>query len=126
LGVLNSGALISVTRSGSGAITETDVHGMLARLLPRSFTEAIFAASPGAMAKMLATGLVQAYADHTGRVRHSLIGFPLRVSEKPPSLGSPGDLLLIDRSFYAVCDRVNEKNEVDFGFAISAPSRLVS
>ncbi len=113
LGVLNAGALISVTRSGANLFALADATGMLGRLLPGGTDRTIcWAMHPTVYTKLLqmtggvsASFLVFMPNDVTGVPRATLFGYPIERTEKLPPLGTPGDILLLDLRHYLVGDR---------------------
>jgi HK97 family phage major capsid protein len=113
LGILNVPATISVTRNTGGTVKFVDVAAMLSRLLPSSQRRAIWVVHPYVIAQ-----LVQ-LADSSGRiiwvpnngglqeaVPGTLFGLPVVTSEKVSTLGTRGDVLLIDPQLYVIGDRM--------------------
>jgi HK97 family phage major capsid protein len=113
LGILNAPATISVTRNTGGTVKFVDVAAMLSRLLPSSQRRAIWVVHPYVIAQ-----LVQ-LADSSGRiiwvpnngglqeaVPGTLFGLPVVTSEKVSTLGTRGDVLLIDPQLYVIGDRM--------------------
>jgi len=112
LGILNSGALISVTRSGASAFAIADAAGMLARLLPGwSRKNTVWAVHPTILAKLFALSESGTGSDlvlfntGTDAPTMSLFGIPIVVSEKLPALNTLGDVLLLDLRHYLIGDR---------------------
>jgi HK97 family phage major capsid protein len=113
LGVLNSGAAITVNRNTGGAVKFADVATMLSKLLPSSQKRSIWVVNPYVIAQ-----LVQ-LADAGGRiiwvpnsgglqdyVPGTLFGLPVITTEKVPALGTKGDCMLIDPQLYVIGDRM--------------------
>ena len=110
-GVLNDSALITVARSGANAVVWTDIVQMYGRLYQPSLKKAVWVISPSVvphLINMVDTGNHLIYVgnpSYTGTVAasvpNSLLGLPVLISEKLPSLGSEGDVLLADFSNYA-------------------------
>jgi HK97 family phage major capsid protein len=110
LGVLNSGSLISVTRSGASAFALADAAGMVGRLLPGYDPRTtVWAIHPTVLPKLLTlsstAGNVVWIDNARDRPRMVLMGIPVAVSEKLPSLNTLGDVLLLDLRHYLVGDR---------------------
>jgi HK97 family phage major capsid protein len=116
MGVLNSGALVKVTRAG-GANTSTlvlvDVAKMFGKMLPSSQTKCIWVTSPSVVNLLLtladagnrALFLPEAYGGFHQKPQWTLLGLPVFITEKAPALGSDGDLMLLDPSLYVIGDR---------------------
>src|SRR5262249_2658820 len=110
LGILNWPGLITMTRSGGAALALADVAGLYGRLLPGATVEStIFGVHPTVVVKLLTmTGgdnVIFLGNDVTGRPRWQLLGHAVVVSEKLPSLGTSGDILLMDLQHYLIGDR---------------------
>lgn len=112
LGILNAGALISVTRSGASAFALADAATMLARLLPGwSRANTVWAMHPTVLAKLFVmsesgTGSDLMIVDRgTDLPTMSLLGIPVVVTEKLPALNTAGDVLLLDLKHYLIGDR---------------------
>ncbi|MCB2056048.1 MAG: phage major capsid protein [Geminicoccaceae bacterium] len=113
LGILNSGALITVDKEGSqpaATVNAANLTAMASRLFPNSWPNAIWLANQ--------TTLEQLFKVDTGRLVDfgpdgtTITGRPLIVHESCPALGGVGDLMLVDPSAYAVVER-------SFTFAVS-------
>jgi len=105
LGILNAPSLVTVTRSGSSAFTVSDAGGMLARLLPSSVGRAVWLMNPTVIPKLLALGTnyVSTWqSDLQAGLAGRLFGMPIIFTEKLPTLGTSGDVILADLSYYAV------------------------
>lgn len=108
LGMLNAPCAIDVTRNGAGVIAQVDVAKMAAKLLPMSWTNAVWACSPSSLEK-----IVQMTGYQTAPGRHDegdaffgyLLNRKLFVTDKLPALGTRGDLVLFDPSLYVIGDR---------------------
>jgi HK97 family phage major capsid protein len=111
LGVLNSGALISVTRSAASAFALADAATMFSRLLPGwNPMQAVWAVHPTVLAKMFqivstSSGNALFLENVRDRPRMQLFGIPVQITEKLPSLNTLGDVLLLDLRHYLVGDR---------------------
>lgn len=107
LGILNSPALSSVTRSGANLIAAADISGMAAKLLPFSWKNAVWACNPGCLAQIVK---VSSYFVNGGMQTDeawcgTILTRPLYVTEKLPALGSTGDIILFDPSLYVIGQR---------------------
>jgi HK97 family phage major capsid protein len=112
-GVLTAGATIAFTRAGGSAIAFSDVANMWANLLPASWNKAVWAFSPTCVPQLLqlkdgANRAIFISIDQgvTKAPNWSLMGRPAIPTEKLPALGTKGDLILIDPSFYVIGDRM--------------------
>jgi Phage capsid family len=115
-GITNAGCAIGVTRATGSTVKFADVIGMLTRLLPQSYGRAVWLASPDAVTQLLGDflnfgGATTGISDppdwltfHDGHWR--LLGLPLYPTEHVSALGTAGDLLLVDRSFYLIAERL--------------------
>ena len=112
LGLLRSPATFAVTRAGASAISVVDVTNMASRLFPRSWSSAVWAVSPTALAQVQQLAQYQVNVDPislnklTPRPCGYLSSLPLFVTEKLPSLGQRGDLILFDPSLYVIAQRM--------------------
>ncbi len=116
LGVLNAPATQSVSRTTTSEFKLNDAANMMAKLLPRSRPNAIWV-----MESLVFAQLVQ-LLDSSGRVTYIpnfgsgydkynlaetnlvLFGRPVLFTEKLNPLGTVGDILLADLSYYIVAD----------------------
>ena len=110
LGILNSAALIAELRDVANQISANDLHSMMSRFLPTSIgnPSTMWVASPGTMEQLLALGDGTNYIwqpDAQAGIPMYLYGIPLMFSEKLPWLGTQGDILLADFSYYYIYDR---------------------
>lgn len=114
LGILNAGATYDVARTTAGTIVFDDVIAMLSRLLQRG-GQPVWMASQSTMPKLLALrnlsgspavgdgGLVFQPSLVPG-VPTMLMGYPVIWHERSPQLGTAGDLVLADLSYYLIKD----------------------
>jgi HK97 family phage major capsid protein len=117
LGVLACPALKAIARAGGGHIAQADIAGLVAALLPASWKSAIWACSPsclGDVVKVSGFVLNQAVESKEGYTG-MLLGRPLFVTDKLPSLGTKGDLLLFDPKLYTVGMRQDVRVDTDKG-----------
>jgi HK97 family phage major capsid protein len=113
VGMLNCGARINVTRNTASAVKFTDVATMWSKLLPISWTSAIWLFSPSVIPQLLqlqdgASRAIFISIDQgaTQKPNWSLLGRPAFPTEKLPALGTNGDLMLVDPQFYVIGDRM--------------------
>jgi HK97 family phage major capsid protein len=112
-GVLTCNAAIPITRNTGGTFLYADAAKMLSRLLPSSQNRAFWTMHPYVIEKAVQL------ADSSGRlvwvpnlggaqdkVPGFLFNLPIMVTEKVPTLGTRGDVMLIDPSLYVIGDRM--------------------
>lgn len=119
LGVLNDPALVTVNKEGSQAastITWNNLKEMFGRLHPASHKNAVWVANTATKVQLL--GLVQ-YAKNVagtenvggtwipvlrddGKGGFTILGIPVLFTEKTPTLGTVGDILLTDFTQYII------------------------
>lgn len=111
-GILTSPASIAQTRASATDITFADLVAMKGRILPSSLDRAVWLVSPSAFAVLCGlvitagTGeLVMGYQHGASDMRMSILGHPVRVTEKLPALGEKGDVMLVDLSYYGLAMR---------------------
>jgi HK97 family phage major capsid protein len=112
LGVLNDGAIVSKARTGAGAIVFADIVNMYSSLYGPCLKKACWVVSPSCVPSLIQLADTGNHLVWTpspvyggaiaGPVPNTLFGLPVLISEKLPSLGTSGDILLADFSNYAV------------------------
>lgn len=106
LGVLNDPAMLAVGRNTAGSIKFVDIVNMYSRLLPGSANGAIWLVHPTCVPQLCQltdpAGNTTWLPNLAGNAPGSLLGRPVIVTEKVPELGSQGDIILCDPSYYAV------------------------
>jgi HK97 family phage major capsid protein len=109
LGVLNSGAAISVTRNTSTSFKFADVAAMLARFKydswkSRSTCWVINASVLNELITMVDAGDNRVFvgADPSKGLPANLLGIPVCFTGRTPTLGSRGDVMLCDFSYYII------------------------
>ena len=115
LGVLNSGALVTQDRATANNIEYRDLARMMDQLLPSCYGNAVWAVSMTALPELLqmedGAGNNVFIPNESGGVTQampgSIFGMPIIVTEKLPNLGTTGDVLLADFTYYIVGDRQN-------------------
>jgi HK97 family phage major capsid protein len=114
LGVLESPALISVTRASANEVNFADIANMFARMLPQSMASAVWVVNQTVLPQLLqltidvGTGgshvpLVQALPDSPLGI--GMLGRPIVITEKAAALGSATDISFVDFKFYLIGDR---------------------
>ncbi|NIV36793.1 MAG: phage major capsid protein [Anaerolineae bacterium] len=108
LGVLNSGALLTTARDVANQVSANDIHSMMAIFLPTSMGNATWVINQTCMEWILALGDGTNWIfanDATQRPSLYLYGIPIVWTEKTPALGTTGDVMLCDFSYYYIYDR---------------------
>ena len=109
LGILNSGALLSVNRSAANTIAIADVANVFARLFPKSHGRSIWLANSSTLPQLIALGSTYLTWLGGGGLTEAppakLLGRPIVFTEKCSALGTAGDLVLADLSYYLIGDR---------------------
>ena len=108
LGVLNSGALLTTARDVANQVSANDLHSMMALFLPTSMGNAVWVINQTCMEFIAALGDGTNYIwapDATMGLPMRLYGIPVVWTEKTPALGTTGDVLLADFSYYYIYDR---------------------
>lgn len=112
LGVLNAPATITVNRATANNIKLADATSMMKKLLPKSRKNAIWLAAIDTfdqIATLVNAAGTPTYINNVGTGYDKaplfadtlpLLGRPLYFTEKLPALGTKGDLMLVDPSFY--------------------------
>jgi HK97 family phage major capsid protein len=124
LGILNSPALITVdaeTGQGASTIVAENIFKMYARLLPGSTKNAVWLANPGVKPQLYSMGLAIGAAGSacympmgglSAAPYDTLMGVPVLFSEHCPALGTAGDIILADLSYYVISDRSDLRVDV--------------
>ena len=106
LGVLNDPALLTSTRAAAGGITYPDIVNMYSRLHPALQQGAVWVANHAALPELLTmvdgNGNLIWSPDSRQGVSTTLLGKPVIFSEKLPTVGQAGDLLLANFSAYQI------------------------
>lgn len=118
-GVLNSAAVIAVSRTTSSKVKFADLVNMYARCLPSSLARAVWVISPDVLPQLLQLSFTGAGGTDVapplwlpgmqafGAPNMSLLGRPVIISEKVPALGAKSDVSLIDFGHYMIGDRMH-------------------
>lgn len=114
-GILNGGALASAVRTNANNIDHDDVLRMINLLLPSSYANAVWFASPDVQPEIDAlnftagsTGILSPYVSYSENGVTMLRGRPVIYNEFNPTLGSVGDLLLVDMNDYLMWEKAVE------------------
>jgi HK97 family phage major capsid protein len=116
LGILNAPATLNVPRTTAGAITYEDIVALDSHILPMSAENVVWFANPSTksalytMALSVGTGggpvFINSFAGGAANTPPATIfGRPLVFTEHLPALGTTGDLVAVDLSYYIIGDR---------------------
>jgi HK97 family phage major capsid protein len=111
LGILKSGALLAVNRSAATTVAIADLASIVARVLPQSLGRGVWLANQGVLKQLVALGstyltwLANGIADLTRPIPATLLGRPIFFTEKCQALGTAGDIVFADLSYYLIGDR---------------------
>jgi HK97 family phage major capsid protein len=114
MGAGNTAAIAVAAEAGqaSATIVYENIVKMYARMLPSSLSNAVWICSPDAIPELLTMALSVGTGGNAvfvvnaaGPAPMSIFGRPLIVSEKAGALGSRGDIVFADLSYYLVGDR---------------------
>lgn len=108
-GVLGALAGLAVNRAVANQISYADVIGLLAKLLPESVAGAVFVANQSTLPQIatLQDGggrYIFIQGDATKGIPSTLSGIPIVFTGKTKTLGTKGDLMLLDLSYYLIKD----------------------
>ena len=110
-GIMNSSALITVTRDTGSAIKGADISAMWSRLSLRSKSKAAWYINPDCAAQLDSlfavgsTAVLFPYAGYTAEGVRTLYGKPIIETEFNASLNTTGDILLADLGEYIVFEK---------------------
>lgn len=107
LGILNSGALISVTRSAASAFAIADAAKMMASFLPQSWNTGAWFIAPDLIEKLIpqVSSPLSWLTDLRSGLPMTYLGKAIYVTEKLPAVNTAGDVLLVDPTYYLIGDR---------------------
>lgn len=108
-GVIESPGRLDVTRNTANKVLTEDVIAMQSVLMPESQQFAVWVASQSTMPKLLilkdeADNNLVIGGDITKGVPWSMLGRPLLWTGRTPTLGTRGDLMLVDFRYYWIKD----------------------
>lgn len=106
LGILQSPALITVTRASAGEVLASDIAKMAASLLPASYPTAVWLMHPTVARYVASLPTYHLSGDRESeRLIGYLLGRPCYVVEHLPAVDSAGCILLADMRMYVVGQR---------------------
>lgn len=113
LGVMNSGALLTQDRATASVVEYRDLARMMDQILPAAYANGVWAVDVTTLPQLLTmedtAGNNVFIPNESGGVTQgmpgSMFGRPVVVTEKLPNLGSTGDVLFADFSYYIIGDR---------------------
>lgn len=109
LGVINAGATITVPRAAAGAIGFADLANMMENFLPSG--RGVWIISQSAMADLIQLNGPAGNPSYIWQpnardgIPGMILGMPVIWSEKVPRIGTAGDVVLADWSYYLLGDR---------------------
>jgi HK97 family phage major capsid protein len=131
LGFIGSGNAASIAVAAeagqpSGTIVYENIVKMYSRMLPSSLSRAVWICSPDAIPELFTLALAVGtgggpifISNAAGTAPMTIFGRPLIVSEKASALGTRGDLVFADLSYYLVGDRqtmtLDSSTDYNFG-----------
>jgi HK97 family phage major capsid protein len=109
LGIMQTAAHIDVTRTAASSIGFADVRNMFTRYLASSWANGAWVANQTTLPQLIAIAdavgnSIYIQGDVTKKIPASLFGLPVIFTGMTPVLGSAGDLMLIDPSYYLIKD----------------------
>lgn len=108
LGMLNAPCKLNVTRDTATKIKFVDITSMVVRLLDEN--GALFLGNRFSLSEIVAiadangNNLIYQPGNIQGGIPQSLFGLPLRLTTNTPSLGTEGDLMLVNPAYYVIKD----------------------
>jgi hypothetical protein len=112
-GMLAAACAATVNRNAGNQVQFVDLATMWSKLLPASWNNAIWVFSPSVVPQLLqlkdgANRAIFISIDQGAAKapNWNLLGRPAIPTEKLPALGTKGDLMLVDPSFYVIGDRM--------------------
>jgi HK97 family phage major capsid protein len=117
LGVVTAPATVSVTRNSAGHFKFADVATMISKLLTTSMGSAVWVCSQtvipdliqmvdGASRVIWIPNMASPGGGLAQTMPQTLLGLPIIFTEKLPPLGTKGDVILCDFSYYLIGDRM--------------------
>lgn len=115
-GVTHAPATLAVTRATGGQIVLADAQAMLDALLPQAYDNAVWFTHPSTMKQITSfTGWIP-----NGPLQ--LFGRPLVPTGKCATLGSRGDLILMDPRIYVIGDRL----QLEIAYSRHEPTAMLA
>lgn len=108
-GIIGCAAEKTVTRNTATSVVFADVRSMLAALPAKSWGNAVWVANQSVLPQIIsladaASNSIFIQGDVTKAIPASLFGLPIVFTGKTPALGTKGDLMLCDFSYYLIKD----------------------
>jgi HK97 family phage major capsid protein len=108
-GILHAPGAEVMQRMAPNTLSYGDVTNMLSKLLPSSYSSAVWVASHQLLPALMqlqdsAGNYIFIHGDATKGIASTLVGLPIRFTGKTVSLGKKGDLMLVDLSYYLIKD----------------------
>lgn len=112
-GIISGPGYLQVARGGTNTISWANLVTMYSRMLPQSLSSAVWIAAHDTFPQIAQLSLSQpgiwlggwAARDASDAPPVSIMGRPIFFTEKVPHLGVPGDISLVDLSYYLIGDR---------------------
>ncbi len=116
-GILNSSALLKLTRATVGVIGFADVKNIIARQL--DLNKAVFSITRSAMPQIMSLAddngnAIFIAGDATKGISDRLMGFPIKWSTHTPGVGAPGDILMNNFGYYLIGDGTSFRIDVGY------------
>lgn len=110
-GLNSAAARILINRGTAGAVKFADVGSMLGRMSPDGMSNAIWVASISVLPSLVAmssdsnsVSTIFIRGDVTKSIPSTLFGLPIYFTGRVPTLGTAGDLMLVDPTQYLIKD----------------------
>jgi HK97 family phage major capsid protein len=109
LGIMQSACHIDITRTAATSIGFADVRNMFTRYLASSWSKGLWIANQTTLPQLIAIAdaagnSIYIQGDITKQIPASLFGLPVIFTGMTPVLGTAGDLMLIDPTYYLIKD----------------------
>ena len=126
-GILNQSAKITVTRAGAGAIASADIDGMYARA--KLGGSLVWIASQTTLPQLVTLKNSNNWnlfvTDYTKPVPNTLMGIPLIFNDRSVALGTSGDIVLADLSYYQIKDGAGPFLDVSEHYYFTSAKTLI-
>jgi HK97 family phage major capsid protein len=119
----------AVSGQGAGTIIADNLAAMFARMLPSSLMDAIWLCDIGAFPQLALMAVQGTLGNSTpvwmnngviGAPPATIYGRPVYFTEKLPALGTTGDIMFVDPSFYLIGDRQTMQASASTDFLFSS------
>lgn len=116
-GILNSDALLSLTRATTGLIGFSDITAMIARQL--DLNGALWTITRSAMPQIMSLAdengnSIFIAGDASKGISDRLMGFPIKWNTHTPALGALGDILMNNLGYYLIGDGTSFRIDVGY------------